>query len=258
MIAVVGDFIRDVDLFFETVRPSPEGDWPIVRAVGVQERPGGAGAVVAMVRGLGEQVIGLGESAKSRCVKRRHFVDGRQVFREDIDFTHQIADSQAKELVEQIPSDALVLVADYGKGVITPAMWKTLIERHTQIIVDPSRSRSADFYRGALGFVPNRIEAGVDSISEATERCHELRQHFPRVCVKLDRDGMIVSSADGCGHIPATCLEPVDVCGCGDQVLAAIGVGLVHGMSWKNACVFANDLAGRKCMQHGATPLGAA
>lgn len=255
MIVVLGDFMRDIDLHFETVRQSPEGQWPVVRAVGMQERPGGAGAVVSMVRGLGVKVVGLCDVNKPQCVKRRHFVNGKQLFREDQDHAIAISSESACNLIDQIPNGALVLVADYGKGIVTDALWSYLVAGHSHIIVDPARTRSLDFYRGAMAIVPNRNEAGVTSLSEAITRCHELRQHFARVCVKLDRDGMIFSSREGGGHIPSKCSNLVDVCGAGDMVLAALGVGLLRGMSWKHACEFANALASRKCSQHGATPV---
>lgn len=253
MIVVLGDFMVDRDLHFRTMRKSPDDDCPIVIRESTAQRPGGAGAVVEMIRGMGEEWIAIGEDDKPKCIKRRYFVDGRQVFREDTEFTHAITDALAAELVEQIPLDALVLIADYAKGLITDYLWRQLIERHDRVIVDPSRSRPLAWYHGAMGILPNRVEARVSSLSEAIERCHELRQIFQRVCIKLDRDGMIISS-DGYGcHIAAECPEPLDVTGCGDMCLAAIGVGLTRGMSWLDACRFANHMAGLKCRQHGAT-----
>ena len=254
MIAVIGDYMEDQDILYETVRRSPEGDFPIVKYLGSETRPGGAGAVVAMIRGLGDDATAV-FSDKRICIKQRTFIDGQQVFRADFDETGPISDAEARTLVDRIPPEAIVLVADYGKGTVTDALWEMLRERCETIIVDPSRQRQLSYYAGATGIVPNRAEARVDSVAQAISRAEQLRDIYWLVCVKLDRDGMVVASPSGHDYLPAECPDPVDVCGAGDMVLAGIGVGLLRGMSWFEACRFANTLAGLKCLQRGATPL---
>lgn len=258
MIAILGDFIWDRDVRLTTTRQSPEGDWPVV----VEEtspivRPGGAGAVAMMVKALGEESRRCGVRSKQWSIKERTFVDERQVFRFDRDCAQPIRDDEAKRIVASIPQDAQVLlVADYGFGIVTEYLWEQLtIDKRWIVLVDPCRRRQLEWYAGAAGIVPNRKEAGVQSIEEAKRRADSLSRMFAWVCIKLDKDGMVAT--DGCrtSHIPASCETVLDVTGAGDQVLAALGVGYQRGMEWFEACQWANKLAGMKCQQHGATPV---
>jgi D-beta-D-heptose 7-phosphate kinase/D-beta-D-heptose 1-phosphate adenosyltransferase len=246
---VLGDYIDDLDVWHETLRQSPEGSWPVVREVRRESRDGGAGAVAAMVEGLGATVHRLGD-VKRRCRKQRLFVDGRQVMRIDDDDCNPISDSEAARIVASIPRGSLVLVADYGKGVVQPMLWRMLCGK-ARVIVDPSRHRPRSWYRGAWGYLPNRKEAGVPCVRSAIAACDSLRSIYEHVAIKLDAEGMV---ADG-EYLPACCLpgEVVDVCGAGDMVLAAVGVAVSRGQSWIEACRFANEMAGLKCRQHGAT-----
>jgi bifunctional ADP-heptose synthase (sugar kinase/adenylyltransferase) len=249
MIAVIGDYIDDLDLWLETVRQSPEGAWPVTRELRRERRDGGAGAVAAMAEGLGEDALRLGD-VKRRCIKQRLFVDGRQALRIDDDDVTPIAEIEAVRVVASIPAGSIALVADYGKGVVTSRLWRMLAGR-TRTIVDPSRHRPLHWYRGAWAILPNRCEAGVLDISGAREQCCRLRSLYRHVGIKLDGDGIV---ADG-QHIPAACSNPLDVCGAGDMMLAAVGTALSRGADWINACRFGNEMAGRKCRQHGATPV---
>lgn len=256
MLVILGDYMIDRDIWLQTVRQSPECDAPIVRKVRDESRPGGAGAVSMMAHGLGAEVVDLGASIKAECIKNRHFLDGQQVYRLDEDHTTPITPRQAWDLVEQIPAEAdIVLVADYGKGIVTDALWKALKTRTLRLIVDPSRDRPLDWYQGAYAIVPNRKEASVNSVNEAISLCHEIRRSCPCVCIKLDREGMVANGQGRGEHILAAFETATDVTGAGDMVLAAVGAGLEQGMDWLDACRFANQMAGLKCQQHGATPV---
>jgi len=262
-IVVIGDFMKDQDEFYTSVRKSPEGEWPVVVKDRMEIRSGGAGAVVEMIRGLGwpESHITMFGHYRARCLRRRVYVDGKQVFREDQDQIYPLWSGYADRIISELPADyparaSLILVADYGKGMITDYLWRRLVDTGIPIIVDPARNKPLESYHGAQGICPNRVEAGVSSLSEATVRFHELLRLYPFVCLKLDRDGMIAGRRGGPSrHILAECLKPVDVCGAGDMVLAAIGVLWSFGADWVDACSGANHLAGRKCGQVGATPV---
>jgi D-beta-D-heptose 7-phosphate kinase/D-beta-D-heptose 1-phosphate adenosyltransferase len=58
--------------------------------------------------------------------------------------------------------------------------------------------------------------------------------------------------------IPARPRLAVDVTGCGDMVLAALGVCVAAGMDWQEACTVANAAAGLKVERRGAVPVSRA
>ena len=257
-IAVVGDYMIDIDDFYTSIRSSPENpNIPIVSASKFQSsRAGGTGAVVKMIEGMCGFGIALpiAERIKPRCIKTRIYVDKKQLFRIDDDMTFDISLSAIEIIIKEIPIDCeIIIVSDYGKGVVTNDLWQQLLTLGKKIIVDPSRLRQPQWYQGAWGIVPNRVEAGgyLQTIQDAINRCKQLQNHFPNVCLKIGSDGMIANGQ----HIPAEKIDCIDVCGAGDMVTAAIAVGISRDLSWIDACRYANHMAALKCQQRGATPV---
>lgn len=247
----------DHDFFFETVRKSPEGDYPVVKLLKETTLAGGAGAVVNMLNSLGEFSHTAVHSKNQPCVKRRHFVDGKQLFRWDEDYTSPISTEEAERLVEGVTPHSVVLISDYGKGAITYHLLNCLKKvPGVRIFVDPARNRDLSFYSGVEGIIPNRFEARIqeyatanESIIAAKEIYWRLSEQFKNICIKLDKHGMLIN-----GHWqPVTQRNIVDVCGAGDMVLAAIGHKILCGNSFDEAAVFANKMAGLVCLQQGAT-----
>lgn len=250
MIAIIGDEIVDEYIEYETVRPCPEGSWPVVRESRRVIQPGGALAVANMVRALGHNtyVIGNERCGVPLTRKKRVVVDGRTLYRIDEDCTAKFSDVAlqcAKEL-SQRDYPSVVLIADYGKGSID----RELIEwvKGWRAIVDPHGTTPPEVFYGVHGICPNRIENERYGYWEDTE-------HFRRCCLKLDRDGIKTRYTRGTPkHFPAECKNLVDVCGAGDQVLATIGVMISDGMGWQEACRAANVAAGIKCGRRGTVP----
>lgn len=252
-ILVTGDAIMDVDaLYRTTARLSPETGKPIVIRDKETTRPGGANAVAAMVRGLGEPCL-TGFGGKAPSVKTRVKIDGVEQFREDRDNLDHISDATADLIVRQamrLPADGVVLVADYGKGVVTDYLFRQLVATGRRIIVDPSRHLPLDWYRGAWAICPNRAEADGRLPADI------LAIGFEAVCLKLDKDGLWASNGKGCAWFNSISKQPpVDPCGAGDIVLASLGVATVRGLDWHSACKYANAAAGVKCGKVGAVPV---
>lgn len=233
----------------ETVRPSPEGEFPITKYVDQKRMSGGAGLVLDIARGLGAEAIGVGQSVKQHCQKNRAVLDGKVIYRLDFDWSDSIGITEETIILSDIPPDTeYVLLADYGKGIVTERLFKLLTNLYL-VIVDPSSKRELEWYTGAYAIIPNRREANVRCVDEAVEKCNKLSEIFPNVCVKLDVDGMVITTESGCAHIKAH-VEPrevVDVCGAGDAVLAAVGAGLLEGRNWEDSCIYGNIIAGEKC-----------
>lgn len=257
-VAVIGDYIRDIDVHHEVVGPSREKYLvDIVKETKTIERPGGAGAVAEMMRALGCTVLSYGQTHKLQSIKQRIFVDGLHTLRIDEDYVRPISDESAAKLCEHISRKVeYLVVSDYGKGMITDRLWDCLKQGPWKILVDPSRHRELSWYKGAYAIFPNRQEARVDS-PDFISRLVELRSIFQHVCIKLDFDGMCVSQGTEHAHYGPQCTpsEVVDVTGCGDSVIAAVAVALSNGVPWMKSCEFANRVAGLKVKQHGATPV---
>lgn len=248
MITIIGDHILDEYVGYRTTsKVSPETGVPILEESEYSCNEGGSGAVKQMVTALGEYPLYLGEGATTKI---RMLIDGEQKFRidRDIQFNKFIDISEIEE--------GIVLVADYGKGVVSDDLLDRLFKlRGIRIIVDPARGVPIERYEGAFGILPNRIEAGIsktlrqdEAIIEAHAFIAKYRKLFRHITVKLDKFGMLCDDL----HFPSTCEQVIDVCGAGDMVLAAVGVYLHRGYDWIESCKFANKMAGIKCQQRGA------
>lgn len=259
-IAVIGDYMLDIDTNLTQIKIAPDCHVP----VGVLKnegdeivRPGAAGAVVEMLKGFGVDVIAIGENIKQKCVKHRFFVDGKPYLRRDIPYHDLITIHQANALLDQIPNDVeFIIVSDYGKGVVTSYLWSQLISLEKTLLVDPALGKYLPWYRGAYAIIPNAKEANVTTLENAFVRLDWLRQYYPNIAIKLGADGIVASTDNKAAiHIEGKLITPIDVCGAGDMVIAAITASLAQGCDWYSACEFANKMAAKKCMQMGATPI---
>lgn len=249
-ILVIGDLIRDVDVHGSCSRFAAEAaGCPVFAEERRESRNGGAGAVALMAQGLGARVgiiTGPNDSAKYR-----HFADGRQVWRHDID-AEPLTATEVAELADEVCQEirnhdwSVLLIADYGKGVCQYAVVRAAIDgaaaRHVPCLVDPARGVDWRTYRGATCIKCNALEwaaAGTLSHSE-----HVVRTDGARGLTHFHRGESI--------DYPARPSKLVDVTGAGDMVLAALGVGLARGLSWPAACRAANEAAGLKVERHGA------
>lgn len=275
-ILVIGDFFRDETIFYETERESPEGGHPVVRHLRTISGPGGAGAVAEACRRMRAEVTEVGWWVREE-VKTRHVVDGRVMFRCDesvetgagasLPVGSHVAEMICEDLGRQDHHDA-VIVADYGKGVITEATFAAaaaLSQRDSvPLLVDPARGRDIEFYRGATAFFPNRAESGVNDRSAvlATEisrfiGTRSLRKPCELVCIKLDRSGYVAWIRNGRQWIGGPACPPgdvVDVSGAGDWFIAAAAVARANGKSWIESVRAGNQAAGDKCRHWGAVP----
>ena len=283
-IAVVGDLMLDHYLIGGCQRISPEAPVPVVQVERETHSLGGAGNVVANLRALGARVslasaigddtcggrvlellqqqgvnscgvartAGRITSQKTRVVVSRH-----QLVRIDREWAQPIGALEQQALFESLTAGeppAAVLLSDYAKGVLTPALCQQIIgwarARSIPVLVDPKGAEGGK-YRGATLVTPNRKEAAeLTGIATSTDASLlAAGQHLRRnlaleyAIITLSEEGLAVF--DGrMSRIRAAAREVFDVSGAGDTVLAALGFGLASGLTIHEAAELANRAAG--------------
>lgn len=291
-VAVVGDAMLDVYLRGDVNRISPEAPVPVVR---VRERKlalGGAANVAQNVLAIGaecelvaavgadregrqlqEMLASLGADTRSivtverpTTTKTRVLARAQQVVRFDEEDDADIAGGDVKSLMEKADAaiadaDALVL-QDYNKGVLTPALIDAVMKRAAKakipVVVDP-KFRNFFSYGGATIFKPNRreLEAAVGA-SVDLDHPEALPGVLSRLGVEnllltLGEAGMALIAADGeVGRVPTTAREVYDVVGAGDTVTAYLATMLAAGATPAEAAVIANFAAGIEVAKLGA------
>lgn len=290
-ILVIGDLMLDHYIIGDVHRISPEAPVPVVQATEERHVAGGAANVAhnLAAAGAGAAVFGtLGDDehgrvlsailegngvASRRCprragtptiVKTRVVARHQQLCRIDHEGPRGLYDPLAEPegeaaLAAAVADADAVIISDYAKGVVTPALLNRVREltqaKGILLAVDPKPSRRLDL-RGAGLLTPNRHEAlqlaglAEPSLGDAyplAEICARIHAEFsPGVLViTLGADGMAVSRGGVVEAVlPTNAREVFDVSGAGDTVVAFLTAALASGASPVEAARIANLAAG--------------
>lgn len=290
-ILVVGDLMLDHYILGDVHRISPEAPVPVVQATEEKRVAGGAANVAhnLAAAGVRAEVFGtLGDDdaaralaailagnhvAAARCprragaptiVKTRVVARHQQLCRIDHEGPRALYDPLAEPaggeaLAAAVAEADAVIVSDYAKGVVTPALLDRVRElsaaRGALLAIDPKPSRKLDL-RGAGLITPNRHEAlqlaglpepALGEPYPLEEICARIHAEFaPKaLVVTLGADGMAVSSGGRVEQIlPTEAREVFDVSGAGDTVIAFLTAALACGASPVEAARLANLAAG--------------
>jgi D-beta-D-heptose 7-phosphate kinase/D-beta-D-heptose 1-phosphate adenosyltransferase len=149
-----------------------------------------------------------------------------------------------------------VIIEDYGKGVITPALLGKIVplaKRNKKIIsVDPKEDHFK-YYRGISVITPNNHEAGKavgfaikDSATLKKAGAKLLRKLNCKIAlITLGENGMAVFQKNRpMEHIPTVAQEVFDVSGAGDTVIASYTLSLASGADPISAAHVSNCAAG--------------
>jgi D-beta-D-heptose 7-phosphate kinase / D-beta-D-heptose 1-phosphate adenosyltransferase len=286
-VMVVGDVMLDRHVHGTVRRISPEAPVPVVSLAGEVHTPGGAGNVAATLAGLGSPVTLAGlvgddiegsqlrETLNAKGVERLALNGGpglrtisktrilsdsqQQLLRLDRDGDRAAFAAAAQGLLDRIlplvDQQAAVVLADYEKGVITPAVARAIIDRcrlrGIPCVVDPKKADFAAYARATI-VTPNLLEAeraagsplpGDEAVARAAA---EMRVTLGLDAMLITRgpEGMTLSAPDGITHIPAQIRDVADVTGAGDTVVAVLAACLGSGWDLAESCRLANVAAG--------------
>ncbi len=285
-ILVIGDLMIDHYLWGSCNRISPEAPVQVVDIKSETTVLGGAGNVVNNLCALGADVtvmsvIGDDEVAnelssmldnlgverflildekRKTTKKSRIIASHQQVVRYDKESKNEIDSECEKTLVykifETIDKYDVVILSDYGKGVLTESLIHKIIFAASgadiKVLVDP-KGEDYSKYRGAYLLTPNKNEAKMATNVEIVDDISLLQ------ALKKLRDSaslevpMITLSEDGIAILdennkiikkPTVAREVYDVTGAGDTVIASLGYCIAKGMKIEEAMEFANLAAG--------------
>jgi D-beta-D-heptose 7-phosphate kinase/D-beta-D-heptose 1-phosphate adenosyltransferase len=293
-VAVVGDVMLDRFVTGSVDRVSPEAPIPVLKVGRSTAMLGGAGNVLRNLAALGAapklvsaigdddpgaEVSALAEQAaagaaelialpgRATSVKVRYLAGGQQLLRTDWEDTGALPDAAANRLVAAaeaaLDSAQALVLSDYGKGVLTPAITARLIQaaaaRGVPVIVDP-KAHDYAVYRGADLVTPNRAElaratgrtlpdgGGPDADTAVENAARGLIRQSGIAGVLATRGGhgmTLVEHADAdARHLPAVAREVYDVSGAGDTVVAALAAARAGGLDLPDAARIANIAAG--------------
>ncbi|MDK9722304.1 MAG: D-glycero-beta-D-manno-heptose-7-phosphate kinase [Rhodospirillales bacterium] len=286
-VLVAGDVMLDRYVYGDASRISPEAPIPVLAIDHETSMLGGAGNVVRNlvaigakvefvtavgddqagreVRHLLEQEKGVSprlavEPGRKTSIKTRFCAGSQQLLRADHETVGPLAKGGQGDVLEAVSrglEEARILIlSDYGKGVLSPDLLPALIERaraaERRVVADP---KGIDYsrYRGATLLTPNRRELSeaaqmpVDSDEAVVAAARHLMAGcgIGNVLVTRSQDGMtLVEGSGGVHHLKAEAREVFDVSGAGDTVIATLSAALGAGIALVEAAKLANAAAG--------------
>jgi len=284
-ILVIGDLMIDKYLWGECNRISPEAPVQVINVNKETEVLGGAGNVAHNLATLGASVevlsiIGgckisnelrnlfkkinlstdylIEQKNRITSKKTRIISSHQQVIRYDIESSEDIDSVSEEKLIVVFQSIInnfdLVILSDYGKGVLTNYSTREIIKIansfNIRVIVDPKGSDYSK-YTSAYLLTPNKKEAcEATGINISDERSLEKALiQLKKTCnlntslITLSEDGIAFFDNELRIH-PTVAREVYDVTGAGDTVLASLGFALSSNYNIDDAIEFANLAAG--------------
>ena len=284
-ILVIGDLMIDKYLWGDCNRISPEAPVQIINVKKETKVLGGAGNVAHNLKTLDANVevlsvIGGCEISKElkslfadinlktdylieqkdrvTSKKTRIISSHQQVIRYDIESQEDISSSSEDEVLriyqEILDEFDIVILSDYGKGVLTESITRQIIDianlKNIKVIVDPKGSDYSK-YTSAYLLTPNKKEAseatGIAIQDEGSLKLAlKILKDFCNLSISLitlSEDGIAIFDNEFKSH-PTFAREVFDVTGAGDTVIASLGYALAAGKDIDSAIFFANLAAG--------------
>ncbi len=292
-VLVVGDIILDRFISGAVERISPEAPVPVFRLIEEKEMLGGAGNVAANLATLGcdctlfgvigNDTYGTALSKFLDDLKIKHFLmttsdaptitkirliaKNNHLMRMDREKTIQLTPAQEIDLLSQIEKQIhqtdVVLLSDYGKGLLTPNFTQAVIHlaqaAGKPVFIDP---KGADYtkYSGADLIKPNRVELELatqtalrpdDSnfIQQVTDAARQMleKTNIEQTIVTLSERGMIYINRNPNVepiYLPTFAREVFDVSGAGDTSMAVLGLAIAIGATIDQAMTLGNLASG--------------
>ena len=284
-ILVIGDLMIDHYLWGSCDRISPEAPVQIVNVKKESLVLGGAGNVINNLRAMNSNVdvisvIGkddvanelktllnqievssemlIVENSRKTSKKSRLIASQQQVLRYDMESVEDILQNSEKEIIEKLSINIKkydsIILSDYGKGVLTTNLTKTIIkianENKVKVLVDP-KGKDYSKYRGAYTLTPNKKEA-IEATNIEIKDNSSLELAIKQIKESCDLEvALITLGENGIALFdydlkiqPTVAKEVYDVTGAGDTVIASIAFALANNLNIQEAVNFANLAAG--------------
>jgi D-glycero-beta-D-manno-heptose-7-phosphate kinase len=297
-IAVIGDMMLDCYFWGDVRRISPEAPVPVIEIDNEFFRFGGAANVALNILRLGGVPVPIGiigqdydgtifrslinetaissegifiDEKRPTTSKTRVIAQNQHVVRIDRESKNYIGkDIQNKILtfLQSIISEVDgVILQDYNKGVLTPALIEKIIlmsnENKKLITVDP-KFNNFFAYKNVTVFKPNRKEAEdvlgikIKSSEEAASAGEKLLEKINSkfLLLTLGEEGIVVfEKGKDEIRMPTKARKVADVSGAGDTVISTLTMALAAKASIVEAAYLANFAGGIVCEEVGIVPI---
>jgi D-beta-D-heptose 7-phosphate kinase / D-beta-D-heptose 1-phosphate adenosyltransferase len=244
LIGLVGDMIKDIYVYGECNRISPESPIPVFEQKRIVVTDGGSGNVARNLKSLGMEVEHYYSGQISE--KTRYVVGDQIVFRSDKDAISDIAITD----VEFSPQIKYVILSDYNKGFLADpsTLITNLNYKHIKSIVDIKKN--IEHYRNA--FIVKMNEREYNTYCKNRELNDlRLKYNIENIIVTLGARGSLVATPEGQTTIKTEYHQVSDVTGAGDVFISALAYFINIGESVLKSAEYATKLASLSVTKFG-------
>ncbi len=285
-VAVIGDVMLDVHIVGQVNRISADAPVPVLLVQSERHALGGAANVAANIAALGGNALLIGligddpaghqlvealAAAEGRIEQRFVSVQGRPTITKTryLSGQHQIVrvdrervepppkaahDALIEEIEDAVATCDVVVLSDYGKGVLTDAVLAATFaaakKSKRTVIVDPKRMNFAE-YRGASIITPNRKElttavglpCETDAQAEIAAKAAMDASGAAILLTRSEKGMTLYRDGQPNIHLPAEAREVFDVSGAGDTVVAGLALSLAAHLPHEQGVRVANAAA---------------
>lgn len=300
-VLIVGDVGVDEYVMGSVRRISPEAPVPVLDVEHEEMRLGLAANISQNVASLGGEALTVGvvgrdaganvlrdlfsksrlpiealivDDARPTTRKTRVMAQHHHLVRVDRELSRYLDPSVEAQVLrrteELLPSADVLILQDYAKGVVSASLAQKVIQMGKTsgkpVLVDPHRSKGAEFYSGADLLKPN-FDEGValsglrfDDLKDNPNMVFEVgralqkKSGAQRVVLTRGKEGMTIFSGDSVTEVPTYARRVFDVTGAGDTVIATMALGLASGLDLVMSCMLANFAAGVVVGKVGSVP----
>jgi D-beta-D-heptose 7-phosphate kinase/D-beta-D-heptose 1-phosphate adenosyltransferase len=279
-ILIIGEVMLDKYWHGSTSRISPEAPVPVVHVDSEENKVGGSGNVAMNCASLGAKTSIISfcgdddngylvnqilkkAGVKTYIKKIKHFTTitklrilskNQQLIRSDFEMPLKasLQDNALKTFQNKIHSTDVVIISDYGKGLISNLKHYISAAKAEKkiIIVDP---KGTDFrkYKGSTILTPNMSE--FEEVVGSCKNLHEIELKAKKLIKQLSLNALLITRSEKgmtlvekgkkSFNVPALAKDVYDVTGAGDTVVSVLASCLGAGITFRDSVVIANIAA---------------
>ena len=244
---VIGDIMLDKWLHGDRKKSSAEAPIKVFNLKNKKYSLGGAGNLSRNLKNLkvkfklftevgkdidGKKVIGLLKKYKINysilseekitTSKKRFFVNGKQIFREDKEDT-KINKRITNQILKKINRNDIIIISDYAKGIVDKNFHSALIKKKCITLIDPKNR--PEFYKGAYLIKPNlaKFEEWCGKFSKLKAFNLMKKMKWDWLIVTCGSKGVYVFNKKGVfNHYKVKQIKKPNVIGSGDIFFAGL------------------------------------
>lgn len=244
-VTVIGELCKDVFIYGECKRLSPEAPVPVLTPIHKTENNGMAGNVVSNLLSINPS-IEVPFYHQQRELTKTRYVDSKSnhmFLRVDTgEDTPVMSFYMSDEFILDLKTSSALIVSDYDKGFLSEISLLNISRYCGLNILDSKKKLSEDNFKNFDFIKLNEIEFLNNE--------NLVNQYKEKVLVTLGHRGVLWNDKIYNSKHPK---ETIDVSGAGDTFIAAFTIKYLETKDVEQSIVFANEMAGIVVTKRGVT-----